>query len=264
MKAFRILSLFALVCFFVQTGWPDTLWSPGFDGYLTGRSAARVGDIVYVEVDGSSRLSFQASRSDARNLTLEFSGGEFGNLFSFLPNARSGGEQNLRGRQEYALRSRFAARVVQVDETGKARVQGTRSVSLESRQESLTLTGWLDPADLGGGREVRFSQLADSRLSFRTLLQPAAATLTAADIQAIVAALAQPPAAAAPGVAARPTAGTGTVAAAPSAGTAAPAAPAGQAPAGQAARPTYQLADSKRLELFLRYVNQLIDLLFQQ
>ncbi len=248
MKVSRILSLAAICCLPGLTGWADTLWSPGFDGYLTGRSAVQVGDIVYVEVDGSSRLSFQASRSDARNLTLEFSGGDFGNLFSFLPNARSGGEQNLRGRQDYTLSSRFAARVVQVDGTGKARIQGTRSVSLEGGQESLTLAGWLDPADLGGGRVIRFSQLADSRLSFRTLLQPASPTLTTQDIQAVVAALAPP--------AAAPTAG------APSA--AAPGAAPAQAPAAQAPRPTYQLTDSKKMELFLRYVNQLIDLLFQR
>jgi hypothetical protein len=248
MKVSHILALLAMSCLLGWAGWADTLWSPGFNGYLTGRSAIQVGDIVYVQVDGSSRLSFQASRSDARNLTLEFSGGDFGNLFSFLPNARSGGEQNLRGRQDYTLSSRFAARVVQVDDTGKARIQGSRSVSLEGGQERLTLAGWLDPADLGGGRVVRFSQLADSRLSYRTLLQPATPTLTTRDIQAIVAALAQP--------AAAPPAG------APSA--AAPGAPPAQGPAAQAPRPTYQLTDSKKMELFLRYVNQIIDLLFQR
>jgi len=245
MKVSRILALVAMSCLLGWAGWADTLWSPGFEGYLTGRAAVQVGDIVYVQVDGSSRLSFQASRSDARNLTLEFSGGDFGNLFSFLPNARSGGEQNLRGRQDYTLSSRFAARVVQVDGTGKARIQGSRSVSLEGGQESLTLTGWLDPADLGGGRVIRFSQLADSRLSFRTLIQPAVPTLTTRDIQAAVAALAQP---------AAPPAG------APAA--AAPGAAPAQAPAAQPPRPTYQLTDAKKIELFLRYVNQLIDLLF--
>jgi hypothetical protein len=262
MKASRILVVAALICLTGRSGRTDTLYSPGFDGYLTGRSAVQVGDLVYVEVDGSSRLSFQSSRSDARNLTLEFSGGEFGNLFSFLPAARTGGEQNLRGRQEYALRSRFAARVMQVDETGKARIQGSRSVNLEGKQENLTLSGWLDPADLGGGREVRFSQLADSRLSFRTLLQPTAPTLTTQDIQAVVAALGQPAAPAA-GTAGPPAAGAAPAAAAvPPAGAAAGAP--GLAPAGQTARPSYQITDSKRLELFLRYVNQLIDLLFLQ
>ena len=137
-----------------------------------------------------------------------------------------------RGRQQYTLESRFAARVAQVDATGKARIEGSRSVILEGKQESLALAGWLDPADLRSGREVRFSQLADARLSFRTLLEPAAPTLTSRDIQQIVAALAP------------------QIAGSAAAGTAAP-------------RVEFTLTDARKQELFLRYVNRLIDLLFR-
>jgi len=224
-------------------GWADSLWTPAFDGYLTSKSAVAAGDIVYVQIDGATSLSFQAVSSDAKSLTLEFSGGEFGNLFSFLPQARSGGEMSSRGRQQYTLESRFAARVAQVDATGKARIEGSRSVILEGKQESLALAGWLDPADLRSGREVRFSQLADARLSFRTLLEPAAPTLTSRDIQQIVAALA--PAAAPPIAASAP-----PIAASAAAGTAAP-------------RAEFTLTDARKQELFLRYVNRLIDLLFR-
>ena len=246
MKAIRILFLLILAA--CVGSWADTLWTPSFDGYLSARSALSAGDIVYVQIDGATSLSFQAAASDAKSLTLEFSGGQFGNLFSFLPQTRSGGEMSSRGRQQYTLESRFAARVAQVDTTGKARIQGTRNVTLEGKQESLALSGWLDPADLVAGREVRFSQLADARLSFRTLLEPAAPVLTSRDIQQIVAALPPAPAAAP----------------APAAG--APAAP----PAVQGAPPTaaraaeYTLTDARKVELFLRYVNRLIDFLFGQ
>src|SRR4030042_6379869 len=114
MKVIRIL--FSLSLAAGVGSWADTLWTPSFDGYLSARSALGAGDIVYVQIDGATSLSFQAAASDAKSLTLEFSGGEFGNLFSFLPQARSGGELSSRGRQEYALRSRFAARGMQVDE----------------------------------------------------------------------------------------------------------------------------------------------------
>jgi hypothetical protein len=216
-------------------GWADTLWTPTFDGYLSARSTIAAGDLIYVQIDGATKLSFQAAASDAKSLTLEFSGGEFGNLFSFLPQARSGGEMSSRGRQQYALESRFAARVAQVDSTGKARIEGTRSVTLEGKQESLALSGWLDPADLVSAREVRFSQLADARLSFRTLLEPAAPTLSSRDIQQIVAALA-PQVAGSPQIA-------GSAAA--------------------ASRAEYALTDARKQELFLRYVNRLVDFLFR-
>jgi len=227
-------------------GWADSLWTPAFDGYLTSKSAVAAGDIVYVQIDGATSLSFQAVSSDAKSLTLEFSGGEFGNLFSFLPQARSGGEMSSRGRQQYTLESRFAARVAQVDATGKARIEGSRSVILEGKQESLALAGWLDPADLRSGREVRFSQLADARLSFRTLLEPAAPTLTSRDIQQIVAALAPQIAGSAPQIAGSAPQIAGSAAA----GTAAP-------------RVEFTLTDARKQELFLRYVNRLIDLLFR-
>jgi hypothetical protein len=250
MKAIRIL--LPLILAAGAGSWADTLWTPSFDGYLSARSALSAGDIVYVQVDGATSLNFQAAASDSKNLTLEFSGGEFGNLFSFLPQTRSGGEMSSRGREQYTLESRFAARVTQVDEAGKARIEGTRSVTLEGKQESLALSGWLDPADLVSGREVRFSQLADSRLSFRTLLEPAAPVLTSRDIQRIVAALPAPAAGAAP--AAAPAAGA---APAPQAGYAAQIPPAAQAP-------EYTLTDARKVELFLRYVNRLIDFLFRQ
>jgi hypothetical protein len=244
MKVIRIL--FPLILAAGVGSWADTLWTPSFDGYLSARSALGAGDIVYVQIDGATSLSFQAAASDSKSLTLEFSGGQFGNLFSFLPQTRSGGEFSSRGRQQYTLESRFAARVAQVDATGKARIEGTRSVTLEGKQESLALSGWLDPADLVSGREVRFSQLADARLSFRTLLEPAAPVLSSRDIEQIVAAL--PPPTAAP-------AGTG---AAPAALGAAPVAPATAARAAE-----YTLTDARKLELFLRYINRLIDFLFR-
>jgi hypothetical protein len=100
----------------------------------------------------------------------------------------------------------------------------------------------LDPADLRSGREVRFSQLADARLSFRTLLEPAAPTLTSRDIQQIVAALA--PAAAPPIAASAPQI-------------------AGSAAAVTPPRAEVTLTDARKQELFLRYVNRLIDLLFR-
>ncbi len=264
MKVSRIL--FPLILAAGVGSWADTLWTPSFDGYLSARSALAAGDIVYVQIDGASSLSFQAAASDAKSLTLEFSGGDFGSLFSFLPRTRSGGEMSSRGRQQYTLESRFAARVTQVDQTGKARIAGTRSVTLEGKQESLALSGWLDPADLVSGREVRFSRLADSRLSFRTLLEPAAPVLTSRDIQRIVAALPPQagyapaaPAGAAPGA----PAGAPPAAYAPQAASAAAPAAAPVAAPSAARAAEYTLTDARKVELFLRYVNRLIDFLFQ-
>jgi flagellar basal body L-ring protein FlgH len=228
----------------------DSLWTPGFSGYLSSESAIQEGDIVLVRIDASSSLSFEASTSDAKNITFEFSGGEFGNLFSFLPSTRTGGNQSVKGAQDYSLETEIAARVAEIDETGNARLEGSRTFSLENKEELIAIAGWIDPGTLGSDRRITFSQLADARLQFRTFLQPSAATLTAADIEEVIQTIEIP----------------ATAAAVPTeAATAAPAAPAEVAPVQPLIqeRRSYQLSQEKKIELFLSYINRMVDLLFQ-
>ena len=212
----------------------DSLWTPGFEGYLGTKTAVQEGDIVLVRIDTSTSLSFDASVSDAKNITFEFSGGEFGNLFSFLPATRTGGNQSARGKQEYTLQTEVAARITEIDGTGKARVEGTRSFSLENKEELVSISGWIDPGILGPDRIVSFSQLADARLQYRTLLEPAGATLTAADIEEVIETIQTQPAAGAPAT---------------------------QSLVEE--RRSYQLTQEKKIELFLSYINRMVDLLFQ-
>jgi hypothetical protein len=227
----------------------DSLWTPGFPGYLSSESAVREGDIVLVRIDASSSLSFEASSSDSKNITFEFSGGEFGNLFSFLPTTRTRGDQSVQGGQDYSLETEIAARVAEIDGTGQARIEGSRTFSVENKQELIVIGGWVDPGTLGPDRRISFSQLADSRLRFRTFLEPTGPTLTAADIEEVIETIEVPrvaPPAAAP-----------------------TAAPAEEQPAAAAPdtvvqeRRSYQLSQEKKIELFLSYINRMVDLLFQ-
>jgi hypothetical protein len=223
----------------------DSLWTPGFTGYLGSENAVREGDIVLVQIDASSSLSFASSSTDAKNITFEFTGGEFGNLFSFLPTTRTGGNQSVEGQQDFSLETEIAARVAEIDDTGKARLQGSRTFNVENKNELVTIGGWIDPRTLDSGRRVSFSQLADARLQFRTFLQPSAPTLTAADIEEVIQTIRVPTA----------------PAAAPAVPGAQPAAP--QAETVVQERRSYQLSQEKKLELFLSYVNRMVDLLFQ-
>jgi hypothetical protein len=224
----------------------ESLWSPAFRGYIAGGPGLAAGDVLVVEIDASSSLSFTASSTDSKNLTLEFSGGEFGNLFSFLPQVRTGGDQAAKGKQEVKLSTQVPVVVVQVGADGRAQVQGSRTISIEGKEESVTVTGRVDPALVDARRTIPLSLLTDARLVYRTFLRPARETLTQRDLQEIFAA--QP---AAGGAAA------GTAAAAPSAGAAAPAAGTAQ----PAAR-TFAIPDARKRELLLLYLNSLVDILF--
>ena len=241
MRAFRI-GLFITLIFSIGLGsWADSLWTPDFRGYLSSEASLQEGDIVFVEVDAASALSFSSSSSDSKNITLEFSSGEFGDLFSFLPVVTSSGAQTVKGKEEYTLKFVIGTRVVEIDSLRKAFLQGTRSINLEGKEQSLTLTGWVDPQQLGPERKISFSQLANVQLEFRSFLQPSADTLTDEDIVEIIQAIQAPPAE-----------GVGEEEVQPEA----------PAPEGTGAL-SYQLTESRKKELLLRYINRLIDLIFQ-
>ena len=232
----------------------DSLWAPGFQGYLSGSDALREGDIVFVEVDAANSLTLSVSGSDAKSAALSFSGGEFGDLLSFLPSVSASGDQAGRTREAYALKSVIGARVVAIDAAGRAQVQGTRSTALGGKEESLTVSGWVDGRALGAQKKVKFSQLADSRLLFRSYLQAPTDTLALKDLVEV----AQEEGAA-------PATGVGPavpLAAGPVAEKAA-VPPAGPTAVAAEAKKSLRLSEAKRKELLLRYINRLIDFLFQ-
>jgi flagellar basal body L-ring protein FlgH len=221
----------------------QSLWSPEAQGLLTHPERLRPGDVVVVEVNAATAISFQSLRSDARGLSLELSGGEQGDLFSFLPSATSAGDRSVKGSEELALQTSVGALVREVSPAGMAFIEGTRRVTVENREESVTITGWLHPADLGSGRKVEFGRLADSRIVFQSLLQPSRPTLARGDLVEVRPA--PPPAAASP------VAGGG-------------AAPATAAPGpDEPPVPQLQLSEGKRRELLLQYLNRIVDILFQ-
>jgi len=243
----------------------DSLWSPDFKGYLSGGRGFAVGDTIVVQIDASSSLSFSASSNDTKNLTLEFTGGQSGNLFSFLPQVRTGGEQSTTGKDSLSLKTQVPVVVTVVNPDGSAQVQGSRTVSVQGKNESVTVSGSVSPGLLDQKGAVNFSKLANSRLVYTTFLASAKDVLTQADLQTLLTPAAG---AGAPAAAAAAPAG-----AAPAA-TAAPAQPGAPAPAPQgaqagtgAAQPPQQslvITDARKKELLLLYLNRLIDVVFSQ
>jgi len=122
----------------------ESLWEPAFAGLIVTEQTLRIGDLVTVEVDAATSLEFEASATDNKAVSLTLSGGDLGDLFSFLPSGGSSGDLATAGGQSYAVAARVGARVVETDARGNARLEGTRTVALSSREESLTVAGWLD------------------------------------------------------------------------------------------------------------------------
>jgi flagellar L-ring protein FlgH len=234
----------------------ESLWSPGFKGYLSGSKGLAAGDTLVVQIDASSSLSYSSSSNDSKNLTLEFSGGDSGNLFSFLPQVRTGGTQTTTGKDSLSLKTQIPVVVVTVNADGTAQVQGSRSVVVQGKNESITVSGIVSPSLLDQTGAINFSKLANARLTYTTFLASTKDVLSPADLQRLLT-----PAPAAPvggtGAAAPGAAGT-----APAAGGTSAAAPGGAA-APQPA-PGLTIPDARKKQLLLLYLNRLLDIVFSQ
>jgi len=243
----------------------ESLWSPDFKGYLSGGRGFAVGDTIVVQIDASSSLSFSASSNDTKNLTLEFTGGQSGNLFSFLPQVRTGGEQSTTGKDSLSLKTQVPVVVTAVNPDGSAQVQGSRTVSVQGKNESVTVSGSVSPGLLDQKGSINFSKLGNSRLVYTTFLASAKDVLTQADLQTLLTPAPAPGAPAAAAGTATAAAPAGTPAAAQP-GAAAPAPQGAQAGAGAAQGPQQSLviSDARKKELLLLYLNRLIDVVFSQ
>lgn len=271
-----LVALFIILAGLYPLG-AESLWSPGFKGYVTSRGVLTKGDTVVVVIDSSSNLTFSASSSDSKTLTLEFSGGAGGNLFSFLPQGKTGGETNLKGAEQYSFRGQIAASVTDVDPTGRGLIQGTRTITIQGKEESVTVSGSVNPKDVDQNGEVPLSRVADAKLLFRTFVEPSQPVLSDQDIQQLISAAAAaatptPATTGGPGAVTPATPATVAPAGAPATSTT-PTAPAGTsalpastATTGAAAAPstTLTLSDAKKRELLLTYLNRLIDIIFSQ
>jgi flagellar L-ring protein precursor FlgH len=248
LKAARIVMPFLLLAA-LWPAWGESLWSPDFKGYLSGGKGLAVGDSLVVQIDASSSLSFSSSSNYSKNLTLEFTGGESGNLFSFLPQVRTGGTQTTAGKDNLSLKTQMPVVVTAVNADGTAQVQGTRTVAIQGKNESITITGVISPGVLDQKGSINFSKLANARLTYTTFLASARDVLSPADLQRLLA----PAPAPAAGAAAAATPSTG-----------APATPAATGAAAAPAQTGLTIPDARKKELLLLYLNRLIDVVFSK
>ncbi len=202
----------------------DSLWDPDSTGLLIGSGDLKVGDTVLVSIESESTLSYTSSRVDAEEVSLELSGGDGAGLFSFLPVGSAVGNVSLQGAESLSVRATFAVRVVGIDEAGQLNLQGSRTISIQGKQESIILSGVVDPMFVGEDRLVPFSSIADARLTYTTLLESGAGVLRAEDLS-------------------RPILAPTDVEV--------------------ATTPELALSDEKRDELILVYLNRLLDLIFE-
>lgn len=246
MKLSPILFIFILLIPFILPG--ESLWDPDFNGYISSQTHINEGDILIVLIDTAFSLSHVSTQKDSKTITFEYTGGEYGNLFSFLPNIKTGLDNNVKGGESYSLQSEMVVRVVTLEDGGRGYIEGSREITIDSKKESITLAGYINTKDIDQHRQIPFSKIADSRLVFQTFLYPREFVLTEEDIEEIIEELVSDE----PVIPGEVTAeGEETTVEPVTEGV----------PADGVKRQT-RLSKEKKIELFLKYVNRMIDLLF--
>jgi flagellar L-ring protein precursor FlgH len=245
-KSAGVVGAFLVLAALAQAG-GESLWSPGFKGYLSGSKGLAVGDALVVRIDATSSLSFSSSSNDSKSLTLEFAGGASGNLFSFLPQVRTGGTRSTSGKDNLNLKAEIPVVVIALNPDGTVAVQGSRSISVAGKSESITVSGALSPSLLDQKGLVDFSKLANARLVYTTFLDSARDVLSQADLQQMLASAPAATGQAASGAPAAPVTAAGTTAA-----------------AAPSAAPQLAITDARKKELLLLYLNRLLDVIFPQ
>ena len=220
-KFLLIISLFLIIS---AVSHSDSFWTQDFNGYIYGNSNIGIGEIIFISINTDFSLSFNSSSKDDKSITLEFSGGEYGDLLSFLPVVKSGGNNTIKGDEEHTLNTALVARVTRISDDGYLYIQGNRSILLDGKEETLAITGWINPVDLSREREISFSKIAESRLTFQSFLRPGADILTSMDITAIISDISEE---------------------------------------NDGSSASISLSEEKKQELFLIYVNRLVDIIFQ-
>ena len=160
----------------------DSLWQSDFQGYYTEPSVVQVGDTIFITIELDSKLKYNASRVDSEGFSIELSGGDTGDLFSFLPSGRSGGNQSIKGSEEISLSARLAASIISRDRNGIFTIRGSKTVIVQGKSEVVSIRGFVDPYLLDESRQIPLSQIADARLVYNTMLESGAPILSEGDI----------------------------------------------------------------------------------
>ena len=139
--------------------------------WLSDRTPLRVGDLLTVVVDeqasANERVTHVATgnRGMRADLSTSLAGdAQAYNIHSGLQNdTRDVGEAGRSG----GLTAVITVRVVGFGPNGLARVEGTRKVNVDGREQQVTLTGLVRPGDVRGSNLVESSRIADAVILYK-------------------------------------------------------------------------------------------------
>ena len=155
----------------------ESLWAPGSKGYYSGVQTLHQGDFLHVVLTGEASLSFKTVRASNQAVSLDF--GNAAGL-SLPPGATSGGEKLAVDSQWKVKDFSLTVRVVSVDPSGVAQIEGRRTLHMSGGVDTLTLTGTVDPQSVQG-QTVAWQNVADLNLVYTSAAATTKPVVTAQD-----------------------------------------------------------------------------------
>ncbi len=160
---------------------PNSLWRPGSQQFLKDQRAAKVGDIVTVniEIQDKAQISNTTTRSRiaAEDSSMSAMLGFEANLHHILPDAidptnlidlDSAGSTEGAGsvNRDETIELRVAALVTQVMPNGNLVIAGRQEVRVNYELRELKVAGIIRPEDIASTNTIEFDQIAEARISY--------------------------------------------------------------------------------------------------
>lgn len=159
----------------------DSLWRPGSRQFFKDQRAARVGDIltVNVQVADNAQLdnSSKRSRADGEGAGLpNFLGAESGTMGRILHGVNPSNLVGMNSTSSYAgtgqiqrnetINLTVAAVVTQVLPNGNLVIEGHQEVRVNFEERDLEIEGVVRPEDISSNNTINQNQIAEERISY--------------------------------------------------------------------------------------------------
>jgi flagellar L-ring protein FlgH len=159
----------------------NSLWRSGARAFFADQRAARVGDILTVQIDiddsATTTNSTDTQRSSSSSLGIPHlfglensiskifpSGYDPANAIETASDHTNSGSGSITRQEKISLT--VAAIVTQVLPNGNMVIQGTQEVRTNREVRQLTVAGIIRPEDISAANTIRHTQIAEARISY--------------------------------------------------------------------------------------------------
>jgi flagellar L-ring protein precursor FlgH len=142
--------------------------------WFTDRRPLRVGDILTIVVDEGINARDQQTNqaTDNRSLDLSLNGAvaataAVGPVKAFGTNANASSRNDGVANRDNTLSTTISVRVVSLEGTGNARIEGEKTVTADGRKQLVQLSGLIRPEDVAPDNLVSSSRIADAVITYK-------------------------------------------------------------------------------------------------